>query len=341
MLRVPLAGDVGESTLFPPSCRVRFSLPQPSSGGGSDSYWCPSGVVTCTTRLVTRSVRSARSASRSAVAVTEARPVAFAGAVTNAVGVSNSVEVRGAVTVTDIVVDAVTAFGQDHSGAPAGGFLGLVAAGALAVAVLEAGPAAVPGRGGVVGVHDRRLAPRGGAHVITQHQHPAQQAAEQPPARVHRDQVPTVRGGVQPAHPHPSRLTTAARGGLSRGVSRRRGATGDRVECGACLVWSPDGGATGHRGRCGAGRRSDGCAPATGRPGWSVAGARSPATGSIEEPVPSRGGRVLHAARPGRPGPGRGRGRGCGRVRTPTGPGHPLPSRDRSVITRCTSTGWS
>ena len=96
-------------------------------------------------------------------------------------------------------------FSSDHSGSPAGGFLGLVAPGALAVALLERGQPALANRGGVVGVHDRRLAPRGGAHVITQHQHPAQQPTEQPPPRVHRDQVAPVRGGVQPAHPHPRR----------------------------------------------------------------------------------------------------------------------------------------
>ena len=61
---------------------------------------------------------------------------------------------------------------------------------------------ALPHRSGVVGVHDRRPTPRGGAHVVAQHQHPPQQPGEHPPARVHRDQVPPVRGGVQPAQPH-------------------------------------------------------------------------------------------------------------------------------------------
>ena len=92
-----------------------------------------------------------------------------------------------------------------HPGAPAGGLLHVVAAGALAGALREAGRAAVASGGGVVGVHDRRLAPRRGAHVITQHEHPAQQPTEQPPTGVHRHQVPPVRGGVQPPHPHPRR----------------------------------------------------------------------------------------------------------------------------------------
>ena len=72
--------------------------------------------------------------------------------------------------------------------------------------------AAVADRGGVVGVHDRRPAPRGGAHVVAQHQHPPQQPGEHPPPRVHRDQVPPVRGGVQPAHHTDGRVAGATAG---------------------------------------------------------------------------------------------------------------------------------
>ena len=80
----------------------------------------------------------------------------------------------------------------------------MVAAGALAVALLEAwSQPSLAHRGGVVGVHDRRLAPRGGAHVIAQHQHPPQQPTEQPPPRVHADQVPPVRRRCTTAAPTP------------------------------------------------------------------------------------------------------------------------------------------
>ena len=196
-------------------------LPQPSSGGGSEAYWCPK---------------------RGGHLHHPPEPA------------------------------------RDASGAPAGGFLGLVAAGALAGALVVGGRAVLTDRGGVVGVHDRRLAPRGGAHVVTQHQHPAQQPTEQPPPGVHRDQVPPVRAGVQPAHPHPGRVAPTGR----RRLGRRRLLT-LRAE--------------------GASRPSRSQARATGAGHAPWPGIRA---GSHHRPV-----------------------------------GSPVPSRARSVITRCTSTGCS
>ena len=95
---------------------------------------------------------------------------------------------------------------------PAGGFLDVGAPGAGPAAGGEVRGSPVAHRGGVVGVHDRRLAPRGGAHVVAQHEHPAQQPGEQPPPRVNGDQVSPRRGGVQPADPHRGRLRARHRG---------------------------------------------------------------------------------------------------------------------------------
>jgi len=93
---------------------------------------------------------------------------------------------------------------QDHLVLPARSLLDQVAAGALSVSLAEAGRSAVVHGRGVVGMNDRGLAPRGGAHVVAQHEHPAQQPGEQASSRVHRDQVTSVGARVQPPQPDPS-----------------------------------------------------------------------------------------------------------------------------------------
>ena len=41
----------------------------------------------------------------------------------------------------------------------------------------------------MVGVGDGRVAPGGGADVVAQDEHPAQQPGEEPPSAVHRDEI--------------------------------------------------------------------------------------------------------------------------------------------------------
>ena len=97
---------------------------------------------------------------------------------------------------------------DDHPGVPTWRLLGLVAPGALAVALGVAGRATVAERGGMVGVRDRRAAVRRRAQVVAEHEHPAEQPGEDAAAGVHRDQVPPVRRGVEPPQPDPGGLTT-------------------------------------------------------------------------------------------------------------------------------------
>ena len=101
---------------------------------------------------------------------------------------------------------------------PPGRLLDLVAAGTAPVAGAEVGDPTPAHRGGMVGVDDRRLAPRGGAHVVAQHEHPAQQPGEHPPSRVHGHEVAPVGAGVQPPQPHGAVL----RGSHPRPSGRRR-----------------------------------------------------------------------------------------------------------------------
>ncbi len=53
----------------------------------------------------------------------------------------------------------------------------------------------------MVGLDDRGVAPRGGADVVAEHQHPPPQSREDAAAGVHRDEVAAVRGGVQTPEP--------------------------------------------------------------------------------------------------------------------------------------------
>ena len=224
-------------------------LPQPSSGGGSDSYWCPSGVVTRTTRLADRPPRRSSPPSRP-----ESRS-------------PSPSRTRSRSPASGVAVAGVSG---DHSGSPAGGFLGLVAPGALAVALPEPGHPALteqPWRG-----RRARSAPRTTGWCTRHHAAPTSGAA------THR-----TTAAASPSRPGPDRP-------------------------GWCTTGAPTPEPPPHRrhGRA----RSSRSAPE----GHSVTGPR--------RRLSSRGGRVLHAARPGRPGPERTRGRGPGPVPSPTGQGH-------------------
>ena len=54
----------------------------------------------------------------------------------------------------------------------------------------------------MVGVRDGGSAPRGGADVVAQNEHPAQQPREEPAPRVHGDQITAVGRRVEPTQPH-------------------------------------------------------------------------------------------------------------------------------------------
>jgi hypothetical protein len=56
----------------------------------------------------------------------------------------------------------------------------------------------------MVGVRDAGSTPRGGAHVVSQDQHPAQQPREEPAPAVQGDQIPAAGFGVEPTQPHRS-----------------------------------------------------------------------------------------------------------------------------------------
>ncbi len=162
--------------------------------------------------------------------------------------------------------------GIRHTHRPAGGLLDVVAPRTPPVPVTPRRDPTLAHRCRVVGVRDRRPAPRGDADVVPQHQHPAQQPREDSTARVHRHQVPSRGRGVQATQPHPTPA-------LHLSSERRR-------------------------------------TPPAGRANGPPSRSQDRATGAGTDPCPG-----IRA--------------GSNTDRSVS----PVPIRDRSVITRCTSTG--
>ncbi len=111
---------------------------------------------------------------------------------------------------------------------PAGGFLGVVAGLAEALAVLGGGLAAVDHPRDVVGVADGGVAPRRAADLVADDEELAQLAVEGAAAGVHRDQGVRVGVGVEAAEPGAGRLAddVAGQGGVDRAVADDAGGGG-------------------------------------------------------------------------------------------------------------------
>ena len=134
----------------------------------------------------------------------------------------------------------------DDLRAPSGRFLRVVAAGALAVALGEAGPSAVPGWRGVVSVGDRRAAVRRGAEVVTQHEHPAQQRGKRAPTGVHGHEVPPVGPGEESAEPDGAGIGVAQPPAGDRRRDRPVTRDARRLEVGPGRVADTEQGPVGH-----------------------------------------------------------------------------------------------